>query len=201
MNQPYPPHPQQRPGGQPQYSPQYASQQYAPAPQPVKRRRVWPWVLLGVVLVPVLGFVACTAFVGAGIDAVDKARKGGAVAIGETFTYESGLQLTVAPVAPYKAQNEFVVPDGHTAYGTTVTVVNATDRPVAAALVTINTTVNGAPAQQVFDTDFVAPTQDIAPGQQLAIPFRFHVPNGTSGPLQIAVAAELNEPVFFTGQI
>lgn len=56
------PHPPQ-PHGQPRYGHGYPPQGYAPTPPP-KRRRVWPWVLLGVVLVPILGFVACTAAVG-----------------------------------------------------------------------------------------------------------------------------------------
>lgn len=84
MNQPYPPrrpqrpHPQQtprppyppqRPGQRPPPPPQApyqrpVPQQYAPPPAPARRRRVWPWVLLGMVLVPVLGFVGCAALLG-----------------------------------------------------------------------------------------------------------------------------------------
>ncbi len=37
-----------------------------PAPQPPRNRAVWPWVLLGVFLMPVLLFSACVVVVGAG---------------------------------------------------------------------------------------------------------------------------------------
>lgn len=179
MSQPYPP-------------------QYQQAP-PQKRRRIWPWVLLAVVMVPILGFVACTALVGGAVNAVDQARQGGTVAIGETFTYQSGLSLSVSQPAPYDAGNEFIVGPDEDAYEATVTVVNGSDAPVGATLITMNATVDSAPAEQIFDSGL--PTQDIAPGQTLKIPFRFKVPEGTSGPLQIAVTDTFNEPVFFTGRL
>lgn len=177
---------------QPQYIP--------PAPPPRRKRRVWPWVLLGVVLVPILVIAACTALLSAGISGVEQARQGGTVAIGETFTYQSGLALTVSAPTPYTPSNEFVVPDGQTAYEVTVSAVNGTPNPVGATLIRINATVSNTPAQQVFD-GAILPTQDIAPGQQLDIPFRFQVPDGTTGPLQIAVTDSFNEPVFFTGAL
>ena len=138
-------------------------------------------------------------FVG-GVAAVDQARQGGTIAIGETFTDQSGLALSVSAPAPYDAGNEFIVGADEQAYEVSVTIVNGTDRPVGAVLVTTNATVNSTPATQVFDESFL-PTQDIAPGQQLVVPFRFKVPAGTTGPLQIAVTDTFNEPVFFTGKI
>lgn len=173
---------------------------YGYAPPAPKRRKVWPWVLPGIVMVPVLGFVACTALVGGAISAVDAARQGGTVAIGETFTYASGLSLTVAPPTPYEPENQFEVSSGEQAFETVVTVVNGTDKPVSATLISKNATVNGSPAQEVFGTATFA-TQDIAPGQKLVLPFRFKVENGTTGPLQIAVTDTFNEPVFFTGTL
>ena len=206
----------QQPGYGAGYGPQYGAQQYggfddgpgyppqqqgrrAPEPAP-RRRRVWPWVLLAVFLVPILGFAACTAMVGGAISAVDQARQGGTVAIGETYTYQGGLALSVAQPSPYNADNEFLVGAGQQGYEALVTVTNGTDAPVAASLVTMNATVNNAPAEQVFDESTFT-TQDIAPGQALVIPFRFKVAEGTTGALQIAVAGALNEPVFFTGQL
>jgi len=157
-------------------------------------------VLLAVALVPLLGFAACTALVGGAISAVDQARQGGTVTIGETFTYDSGLAITTAAPTPYDAGNEFIVAPGEQAYEVLVTVTNGTPNPVGATLITTNATVNNMPAAQVFD-GAVFPTQDIAPGQALTIPFRFKVPAGTTGPLQIAVTGAFNEPVFFTGQL
>jgi hypothetical protein len=179
--------------------PPYA-QPYPPQLQQPTRRKVWPWVLLAFVLVPVLGFVACTALVGAGINAVDQARKGGTVAIGETFTYASGLAITVSAPKPYEPTNEFTVSRGNEAYEVTITITNNTPNPVGAVLITKNATVNAAPAQEVFDDNFW-PSQDIAVGQQLNAPFRFQVKKSTSGPLQIAVTDTFNEPVFFNGSL
>ncbi len=186
-------HPQPQPYPQQPYPPQ----QWGPPP---KRRKVWPWVLLAAVMIPILGFVACAALVGTAVNQVEENRQGGTVAIGETFTYKSGLAITVAQPTPYDADNEFIVSDKETGYEATVTVVNGTDKSVGAVLISINATVNSAPAQQIF-TDNAIPTQDIAPGQKLAIPFRFKVPAGTTGPMQIAVTDTFNEPIFFTGQL
>ncbi|WP_214367070.1 hypothetical protein [Pseudonocardia sp. H11422] len=178
----------------------YGYQQgYAPPPPP-KKRKVWPWVLLAVFMVPVLFFVACSALVGGAVKAVDDARAGGTVAIGEEFSYASGLKIAVTQPQPHSVDNEFIVGPNETAYEATVTVTNGTDQPVGAALITMNATVNSAPAERVFDDAFV-PTQDIAPGQRLAIPFRFKVKEGTTGPLQIAVTDAFNEPVFFNGTL
>jgi hypothetical protein len=171
-----------------------------PAPAPKARRRVWPWVLLVVVMLPILGFIGCTALVGGAISAVDQARKGGTVQIGETFTYASGLALTVAAPKPYQPKNEFEVGRDEQAFEAAVTVTNGSDRAVSATLLSKNATVNGTPAQEVLGTGTFA-TQDIAPGQQLVLPFRFKVAEGTTGPLQIAVTDSFNEPVFFTGQL
>lgn len=180
------------------YDPDPYNQQQRHAPP--RRRRVWPWVLLAVFLVPILGFAACTALVGGAVSAVDQARQGGTVAIGETFTYQDGLALSVAAPAPYEADNEFIIGAGEQGYEATVTVTNGTDAPVGASLVTINATVNNAPAERLFD-EATLTTQDIAAGQSLAIPFRFKVPDGTTGPLQIAVSGAFNEPAFFTGNL
>lgn len=192
-------YPQQPGGGYPPHGQQQWGPPPAP-PAPARRRRVWPWVLLGAVLVPILGFVACTAMVGGAISAVDQQRQGGTVAIGETFTYASGLALTVALPVPYDAGNEFIIGADEQGYEAAVTITNGTDRAVDAVLISMNATVGNAPASQVFDDAFL-PTQDIAPGQQLVVPFRFKVPQGTTGLLQIAVTDTFNEPVFFNAQL
>lgn len=106
----------------------------------------------------------------------------------------------VAAPKPYDANNEFIVGPDERAYEATVVIANGTDSPVGATLITMNATVNGSPAQRVFD-ESAWPTQDIAVGQQLVVPFRFTVKEGTSGPLQIAVTDAFNEPVFFTGTL
>jgi hypothetical protein len=202
MTQNYPPQnqPSYDPYGQ-QQPPQHYQQQHTqhPAPAP-KRRRVWPWVLLAVVLVPIIGFAGCTALLAGGVAAVDQARKGGTVGLGETFTYQSGLALTVAVPTPYKSDNQFDIGRGEVGYEATITITNGTDKPVGAALITKNATVNGQPAPEIFG-DATLATQDIAPGQSLQLPFRFKTQAGAKGPLQIAVTDTFNEPVFFNGNI
>ena len=63
----------------------------------------------------------------------------------------------------------------------------------------MHATVDTVPADPI-DLDGLT-AQDIAPGQQLTIPFRFKVQDGPSGPLQIAVEYADNEPVVFTGSL
>jgi hypothetical protein len=202
MTQQYPPQnqPSYDPYAQQQYQQQYAPQ-YAqrPAPAP-KRRRVWPWVLLTAILVPIIiGFAGCAALLAGGA-AIDQARKGGTVGLGETFTYQSGLALSASIPTPYKSDNQFDIGRGEVGYESTITITNGTDKPVGAALITKNATVNGQPAQEIFGAGTLA-TQDIAPGASLQVPFRFKTQAGAKGPLQIAVTDTLNEPVFFNGNI
>jgi hypothetical protein len=165
-----------------------------------RRRSRWPIVLTCLVLVPLLGLGACIGLVGLGAKAIDDSRKGGTVALGQSFRYASGVELAVTEPRSYKAPNQFSVERGNVAFESTVTITNGTSRPMSATLVTTNATVAGAPAKQVLDGD-VLHTQDIAPGQQLKVPFRFQVPKGTAGPLQISVQDTFNEPVFFTGNL
>jgi hypothetical protein len=208
MAQPYPPNQRQHSQQQPQYQPYAQQQPYEPyhqqqAPRPqviVRKRRIWPWILLTIVLVPVILFAGCTALLGAGVKAVDDARQGGTVGLGETFTYQSGLALSASIPKPYQSDNQFEIGRGEVGYEATITITNGTDKPVGAALITKNATVNGQPAQEIFGAGTLA-TQDIAPGQSLKLPFRFKTEAGAKGPLQIAVTDTFNEPVFFNGNI
>jgi hypothetical protein len=192
-----PPHPQDRIPAQ-----RRAHQEGAPGRRRAepRRRSRWPIVVVCLVLVPLLVLGACVGLVGMGAKAVDDARKGGTVALGQSFRYASGVELAVSTPQAYEAPNQFSVERGNVAFESTVTITNGTSRPMSATLVTMNATVAGAPAKQVFDGD-VLHTQDIAAGQQLKVPFRFQVPKGTTGPLQISVQDTLNEPVFFTGNL
>jgi hypothetical protein len=214
--QPYQPYPPQQPGWQ--QSPvgqnnggyrQYAGggyqqptgQQYAP-PQPPpapKRRRVWPWVLLAVVLIPVLIVAGCSALFVGGVSAVQDQRAGGALPIGQTFTYKDGTALTVADLGSYRSPNPYSVAKGELAFQGTVTVMNGSKNPENTVTVTINISVAGVAAERVYDA--MPSTQDLAPGQTAKIPFQFKVKKGTAGPLQVSVSAGFNEPVFFTGSL
>jgi hypothetical protein len=202
---PYPPG--QYGGGQNPYpQQQYAQQPYPQQPygqqpvKPPKRRRVWPWVLLALILVPVLGFAACAALVGGAAQSISDASKGGTVAIGQTFTYKSGLGVSVSAPAPYKPSNDFEVAAGEVAYEVTVTITNGTPSPVGSSLILTSATVNSAPAEEIYDGQ-VLPSQQIPVGQQLKVPFRFKVRKGTTGSLQVSVKDTFNDPAFFTGKL
>ena len=85
------------------------------------------------------------------------------------------------------------------AYEIVVTVVNGTQNPIASSLIRVHARVDTAPADSIDLGRLTA--QDIAPGQQLTIPFQFKVQDGPSGPLQIAVEYADNDPVIFTGSL
>ncbi len=156
-------------------------------------------ILVGLPLV-LIG--SCVALIGASAEKVQEERAGGTVALGEAFSYKSGLGLSVSVPVPHAVDNRFIVdPDTERAFAVTVKVFNGTDHPVAAALVTVNATVASRPVERIVLDGTGLVTQDVAPGQALEYPARFKAPKDLTGPLQIAVTAEFNEPVFFTGQI
>lgn len=161
---------------------------------------MWPWVLLTAVMVPVLLFVGCTVLVGGAVTAAQNTRQGGTVKIGETFTYSSGLALTVSALTPHKSTNPYIVAKDEKAYQGVATVVNGTKGNVGAALVSINATVGNVAAERLFDS-LPLTSADIAPGQRLDIPFQLKMKKTARGDLRISVTAELNEVVFFTGTI
>lgn len=193
----------QLPANQQAYGPDYYQQApppVGPPPQPARRRRVWPWVLIIVVMLPVVFFAGCAALVGGAVDSVQAQRTGGTAKVGETFTYPSGLALTVSPLTPYRSDNPYIVAKDETAYQGTVTVVNGTKKNVGSALLTINATVGNVVAERMFD-DLNLSSADIPPGQRLDVPFQFKTKKTATGDLRISVTAELNEAVFFTGKL
>jgi hypothetical protein len=191
---------------QPQWAPLGAvPAQYQPSVRPAptaKRRRRWTWPLpvLGVVLGGALVlFVLCTALVGAGFSEMDDARQGVRAQFRETVTDTSGIGLTVTDPRTYYVDDESVVGPDEQAYEIVVTVVNGTQNPIASSLISVHARVDTAPADSIDLGRLTA--QDIAPGQQLTIPFQFKVQDGPSGPLQIAVEYADNDPVIFTGSL
>lgn len=65
--------PQQPYPGQPGQYPQQPYQQ--PFPQPPKKRKKWPWILLALVVVILALAGGCIAIVGSAVDSVDKQSK------------------------------------------------------------------------------------------------------------------------------
>jgi hypothetical protein len=167
-----------------------------PAPTAVPKRRTWLLRLGCVVLGSAL--VVATALVGPGFSGMGDTHQGGAVQFGGTFTDTSGVGLTVNNPRTYYVGSESVVGPDEQAYEIDVTVVNGTKNPIASSLITMHATVDTIPADPIH---LGLTAQDIAPGHQLTIPFRFKVQDGPSGPMQIAVAYTDSEPVVFTGSL
>ncbi|MEP9393130.1 MULTISPECIES: hypothetical protein [Gordonia] len=57
-------------GGQPYPQQPYAGQGYPP-PQPPKKRKIWPWILLAVVIVIIAFVGGCVALIGGAAESID----------------------------------------------------------------------------------------------------------------------------------
>ncbi len=189
---PMPPQPAHGRGAVPLYVPLSPTGGWPvmPAAVPVqRRRRVWPWPV-GVVVI-VVAAVAGWVFVLAPAGQAQQAPS--TVPIGASYTYPSGLVVTVSDINSYKSTNPNVVSSGETAYRSTVTLVNGTATPVDAATLIIDVATGPVSDGRIFE-DAPPPTGKIAPGQQLKVPFAFTVVKQASGPLRVTVTAVLNQP-------
>jgi hypothetical protein len=191
--------PPQPPGGRgptPWYSPLSPTGGWPvllPAVARQRRRRVWPW-LLGVVVILAAGVSGWVFWLAPMARAASSAN---AVPIGASYTYPSGLVVTVSDIASYSSTNPDVIAAGDTAYRGIVTLMNGTANPVDTALMTIDVATGQHSDDRIFE-NAPPPTQDIAPGQQLKVPFAFTVVKQASGPLKVTVTAVLNQPAVFT---
>jgi hypothetical protein len=165
-----------------------------PAVAGERRRRVWPWLLAVVV-------VAATA-VGAWLfwptQTGQDQQVAGTVPIGASFTYPSGLVVTVSDVSPYTSTNPSIVSSGDTAYRGTVTLVNGSSTAVNSAVMTIDVATGAHSDDRIFE-NALPPTRDIAPGQRLAVPFAYTVVKQATGPLRVTVTAVPDHPAVFVG--
>jgi hypothetical protein len=163
-------------------------------PEPAgRRRRVWPWLLVVIVIVA----VAVTAWVFLLAPTVKDGRQAKSVAIGASYSYPSGLVVRVSDINAYTSTNPSIAASGDTAYRGTVTLVNGSSEKISSALMTIAVATGTHSDDRIFE-NAPPPTQDIAPGQQLKVPFAFTVVKQASGPLQVTVTAVLDQPAIFT---
>ena len=153
-------------------------------------RSVPRWVYLAIVAVPLLALVVYNLVAASG---------GGSAPMGKTFTHDSGLTLGVNGLQRYATADRSAVAPGEQAYQVVVAVNNKTSDVIPASAVAVSALVNGAPAAVVpLDRPL---DQDVAPGVQLNIPFRFKVKSGTTGAVQISVETPSEKPVYFTGTL
>ncbi|WP_433503229.1 hypothetical protein ACQP04_26205 [Pseudonocardia halophobica] len=113
-----------------QQPPQIPRQRSA-EPTPPKKRKKWPWIVGVLILIPILGFAGCTALVGGAVKAVDDARQGGTVNLGETYTYASGIALSASVPKPHNPKNQFIVAKNEQGWESTVTITNGSTSPSA----------------------------------------------------------------------
>lgn len=81
-------------GPQPPYPPQQPRPPYGQYPQPPRKKKVWPWVLLGVV---VLMFGGCVAIVGTAGHEVSKAVDAASSSIQSAAESPAGVPATSIP--------------------------------------------------------------------------------------------------------
>lgn len=122
------------------------------------------------------------------------------VAIGEafSFSYRSGLVLSVVQPKPYSSANEFEV-----------TVINFTSNPVvgpsielSATVGELNATVGADPTKEQRGDISSLSTKAIEPCKPVNVPFCIQVPAGTNGSLRIKLRdTSQGSSVVFRGQV
>jgi hypothetical protein len=159
-------------------------------------------VVGAIVVLPFLVLGSCALLLGGAAKSFDDSRAGGAVNVGDSYTYASGVAVSASVPQQVKVDNQFIVdPKKENAFETKVTLTNGTDHPESTALLSINMTAGGKPAERVFDDATPLTTQDLQPGQKAEVPARFKVAKGTTGAIQISVAPGIEQPTFFAGQL
>lgn len=175
-------------GGTTQWPPPGMSPGQNRPPLAAKRRRTRS-IIIAVVGVALLGLL------------VHQLVWGGSVTtkIGETYTPTDGAALNVGTPQKYAPAGVPPAPAGEQIYQVIVTVNNPTDEKISTSDVVITATVDGTEAPAVYPDGPI--TQDIEPGVQLNVPFRFTVKDGVSGPLQVTVNEPGGKVVYFNGTI
>lgn len=172
-----------------------------PAPPPLPpQRRIWPWVLLCIVMVPIFGVVACAALVGMESNQAAADNKGGTAAFGSAFEYSDGLAIAAAAPTTYTPRSSLELGEGEAALAVTFTITNRTKKPVSMSQFSANATFKNAPSAKVLGAD-ASPDQDVAPGQSITITQAFKVSPGGTGPFQIAAKHAFKEAVFFNAVV
>jgi hypothetical protein len=128
--------------------------------------------------------------------------------IGQTFTYEDGLKISVAGAKRFRI-GQFAAggKPGGTGVVLTVTITNGTGTAYDAALTTVNLAhgAEGEQAEQVFDSQAglgAGFTGKVHPGRKLTAKFGFAVPAAGMSDLQVEVKPGFldHDSALFTGR-
>lgn len=125
------------------------------------------------------------------------------LSFGETMAWESGVKASISQ--PEKTTiSSYHRKAGQKAVKATVTVTNGTSEALPASFISLNATVNGTPADQVFDSAngmLGAPSNDILPGKSIEYAVAWNVPNA-GGEFQIDMRPTfVSQTCYFVGQV
>jgi hypothetical protein len=120
---------------------------------------------------------------------------------GETYEWDSGIAITVAPPVPFTPSESAVGGEGSPAYlQFDITITNGTDEPFDPALVLTTLQSGSVQAEQVYDSaqDFNGgPTTTVLPGRDIAYKVGFGVTEPDDLVLEIAPDFD-QDATFFT---
>lgn len=215
MSDPNAPQNRQYPNRSPQgpQQPHPGATAFAPSgPPPKKKRRVWLWVLLGVLVLVFLLIAACSAIFAKSVgEAVQSAApqqpstvpssgaSGGATSaptsntatFGDTVKYDDGLAVTITKTKNAK-QSKYTEHPGEPVTVFYVRVTNNTDQNLNGDLVSVDSTYgkDGSNADQVYDVDSFGDqiSGTIAKGKSKTGEYAFAVPTKERGDVDVEVS-------------
>ncbi|MDR7304215.1 DUF4352 domain-containing protein [Haloactinomyces albus] len=221
-------HPPQQPPQQPQYMGQQQFQQPQPAQPPqYKKRKKWPWIVGGLVLIAFI-FGAANAqdnatpsagseTANADAQAADKQEQqnpapeentqqdsSGVTRLdfGETHTWSGGEVITVSAPEEYTSSNQFTqAPEGKRYVALDVTITNKGDDEYNAMSTKLTVQHNGQVAQQNHMAGDSLPDVQLPPGGSTTFTSVYEIDEET-GKLQVSVQPNVfaSETVYFSGQ-
>ena len=128
-------------------------------------------------------------------------------AFGQTYTWPDGLAVTVSEVKAYRPSSSAATGQAAARYvSMSVTLSNGSEKNVEATGTTLVATINGAPADQVFDSAKGiggSPTSTVLPGKSVTYTVAFGVPAKEQADLQVEVRPGFGfgyQPAIFVGR-
>lgn len=94
----------------------------------------------------------------------------GVLALGDSFTYSDGLQITISEPTPFTS-SEWAMPESVQALAFDIKVVNGTNAPYDPSMETVTAQIGNTEAEEVFDSEQGfegAPMTKVLPGREIA---------------------------------
>ncbi|RCW45858.1 uncharacterized protein DUF4352 [Halopolyspora algeriensis] len=201
--------------------PQQPAAMYPQQPQPPqpKKRKKWPWIVGGFVLIVFLfaaanGQETTTPSAESGTEAksagkqkspeAEQSNAGGVTRLefGETHTWSGGEAITVSAPEEYTPSNQFLqAPEGKRFVALDVTIANKGDDEYNAMSTKLTAQHNGQVAQQNYAAGDTLPDVELPPGGSTTFTSVYEI-GEEAGKLQISVQPNpfAAETVYFSGQ-